>query len=112
MVTIREKNDECVEAVALALAKYEEQHPNADVVVYRQNSVSVRARVIDPDFRGTSKADRHDVVWSFLTDLPEDQQSQISVLLLLAPDEAPSSSSSSTTSTGRGPPWRRWTTTR
>lgn len=88
MVSIRDKSDDCVRAVADALRKYEEQHPRADIVVYRQNSVSVRARIVDPDLGGLSKADRHDVVWTYLQDLPEDQQSEISVLLLLTPEEA------------------------
>jgi len=95
MVTIRGKSDDCLRAVADALAKYEEQHPRAEVVVYRQNSVSVRIRIVDPDFEGVSKADRHDAVWGFVEDLPEDQQSEISVVLLLTPEEARMSFASS-----------------
>ena len=88
MVTIRDKNiDDCLQAVADALAKYEHQHPNAKIEVYRQNSASVRARIVDPDFEGLSKAKRHDTVWAFIRDLPEDRQAEISVLLLLTPDE-------------------------
>ncbi|MFO7901661.1 MAG: hypothetical protein ACQESR_30210 [Planctomycetota bacterium] len=88
MLKIRDKNiDECLQAVADALARYEQQHPNAEIEVYRQNSASIRARIVDPDFAGVSKADRHDAIWAFVEDLPEDQQAEISVLLLLTPGE-------------------------
>ncbi len=62
MVTIRGKSDACLEAVTNALARYKAQHPHADIVIYRQNFVSVRVRIIDRDFDGVSKADRHDHV--------------------------------------------------
>ncbi|ETW97514.1 hypothetical protein [Candidatus Entotheonella palauensis] len=87
MITIRGKNDDGLQGVADALSKYKKQHHNADIVVYRQNSVSVRIRIVDPDFDGINKADRHDIIWDFITNLPEDQQSEISLLLLLTPDE-------------------------
>ncbi len=88
MVKIRDKNiDDCLQAVADALAKYEKQHPNAEIEVYRQNSASIRARIVDPDFDGVGKADRHDTIWAFVKGLPDDQQAEISVLLLLTPDE-------------------------
>jgi len=89
MVSIRDTNiDDRLQAIADALEKYERQHPNAQVEVYRQNSVSVRVRIVDTDFAGVSKADRHDTVWALLQDLPEEEQAEISVLLLLTPDEA------------------------
>lgn len=88
MVTVRDKKiDDGLQAIADALGQYERQHPNAQVEVYRQNSVSVRVRIVDTDFAGVSKADRHDTVWAFLQDLPEEQQAEVSVLLLLTPDE-------------------------
>lgn len=88
MVTIRNENpDSRLLAIADALANYEAQHPNAKVEVYRQNSASVRVRVVDPEFAGVSKSDRHETVWSFVKNLTEEQQAEISVLLLLAPEE-------------------------
>ena len=87
MPEIRGNSDAAVQAVAEALKEYEERHPKADIVVYRQNSSSIRVRVIDPDFRDTSKADRHDTVWGYLEKLAEEVQSQVSVLLLLGPGE-------------------------
>lgn len=87
MMTIRGTSDPCLENLADALAHYAAQHGNAEIVVYRHNSVSVRIRIVDPDFDGISKAERHDLVWDFVKDLPEAQQSEISLLLLFTPDE-------------------------
>ena len=87
MVAIDGNSDDRLQAVADALEAYEEQHPNAQIKLYRQNSASIRVRIVDPEFEGISKADRHEAVWAFVKDLPEDQQSEISVLLLLTPDE-------------------------
>jgi stress-induced morphogen len=87
MLTIRGTSDECLQSVAEALANYAARHAHADIVVYRHNAVSVRIRIIDPDFEGINKAERHDIVWDFVKDLPDEQQSEISLLLLLTPDE-------------------------
>jgi stress-induced morphogen len=87
MMTIRGTSDGGLQSVAEALANYAAQHENADIVVYRHNAVSVRIRIVDPDFEGITKAKRHDIVWDVVKDLPEEQQSEISLLLLLTPDE-------------------------
>jgi hypothetical protein len=80
-----------VRAIKHALKSYELCHPNAQVTSYRQNSGSIRVRIIDPDFRKLDKALRHDQVWGILDPLPEDILSQITVLLLLTPEEAKTS---------------------
>ena len=85
---IRGKSDGAMELVREALSQYEAQHPAAQIVIYRQNSVSLRIRIIDPDFAATTRADRHDVVWRLFEELPDDVQSQISILLLLTAEEA------------------------
>ena len=87
MAAIRGTSDAYLQAVKEAIERYEKQHPGAEVVVYRQSSVSIRVRIVDPDFAGMNKGDRHNAVWHLLNDLPEDVQSQVSVLLLLAPEE-------------------------
>lgn len=86
-VAARGNNDEVVDQVRMALHGYAKSHPAARIDVKRQNTVSVRARVVDPDFAGISRADRHDVIWRFLETLPEDVQSQVSLLVLLTPQE-------------------------
>jgi stress-induced morphogen len=84
---LRGKSDETIDAIKAALAKYEGEHQGAQISLYRQNSVSVRVRIIDPSFDGKSKPERNDLVWKYLADLSDDEQSDISMLLLLTPSE-------------------------
>ena len=84
---IRGRSDKNLKSIIQELGKYESEHPHANIEAYRQNSVSIRVRIIDPDFAGIEKADRHNTVWQILEKLPENVQSQISVLLLLTPAE-------------------------
>ncbi len=72
-------------------SSYGMSHPHARIDSYRQNSASLRIRIIDPDFRGKDRAERFDQVWDLLEGLPEAIQSQITVLLLLTPDETKTS---------------------
>jgi stress-induced morphogen len=80
-----------VRAIRGILESHKRSHPEAQISSYRQNSGSIRIRIIDPDFRGLDKALRHDQIWELLERLPEDIQSQITVLLLLAPEETETS---------------------
>ena len=81
------KGDESVGQVVAALDVYRNRHPAAQVDVKRQNSVSIRARIIDPDFAGMSRAARHEAIWRFIEPLPEEIQSQMTMLLLLTTEE-------------------------
>ncbi len=90
-ISVRGPRDDAIDQVVRALGTYAEQHPGARIETYRQNSVSIRVRIIDPDFAGISRADRHELIWSFLEALPEDVQSQVSLLLPLTPDETATS---------------------
>jgi stress-induced morphogen len=88
-VEIRGQSDQDLQSIAEALEEYQENHAQAEIVLYRQNSVSVRVRIIDPSFTAVSRADRHDLVWDFLAEkLPEDVLTQITVLLLLSPQDS------------------------
>ncbi|MBW3540059.1 MAG: hypothetical protein KY476_07310 [Planctomycetes bacterium] len=87
MIRIRGEVDHALQAVEEALQRYDEQHPSAEIVVYRYSSVSIRIRIVDADFAGIDAGDRFDTVWSFLEHLPEDVQSEISLVLLLTPHE-------------------------
>ena len=84
----RGRKDSVLEKIAAALAAYERDHPGAQTSYYRQNSTSVRIRVIDAEFSELSKADRGRIVWPYLRGLAEKVQGDITVLLLLSPDEA------------------------
>lgn len=71
-----------------ALKLYQQNHAQADIEAYRQNSVSVRIRVLNPEFAGRSRAQREDEVWDVLNQLSEETAAEISQLLLYTPDEA------------------------
>jgi stress-induced morphogen len=73
------------------LREYVSRHPRAQVSVKRYNSVSVRVRIIDPDFEGMSRAERDDAVWEVLDTLPEETREEISLLILLTPEESKTS---------------------
>jgi stress-induced morphogen len=90
-IAVRGKGDSFTDQVVDALESYESQHPGAEIEAYRRNSVSIRVRIVDPDFSGISRAERHEIVWRFLEKLPEEVQSQVSLLLLLTPEETKSS---------------------
>ena len=76
-----------VRAILERLESHRVSHPRAKISSYRQNSGSIRIRIIDPDFRRLDRAQRHDQIWEILEPLPEDLLTQITVLLLLTPGE-------------------------
>jgi hypothetical protein len=80
--------DSGVEQVLDVLAQYAEQHPNARIDAYRQNSASIRLRIIDPEFETIDRVRREELIWDILGGLPEGIQSQITLVLLLSPKEA------------------------
>ena len=86
-VKIRGKADPVTKAIAAALQSYAAAHPAASVEVYRYSPVSVRARIIDSEFRGKSRSERHKTVWPLLYPLDEDTLGDLTLLLLLAPEE-------------------------
>ena len=55
--------DEIVKRIMAALGTYQADHPRAEIDLYRQNSVSVRVRIIDSAFQGMSRPQRSDSVW-------------------------------------------------
>jgi stress-induced morphogen len=73
--------------ISEALKEFKSSHPEAKIKSYRQNSASIRIRIIDPCFQGMDRAQRHDMIWKILESLSEDILSQVSVLLLLTPEE-------------------------
>jgi hypothetical protein len=95
-IKVRDKRlDRVLREIADALKKYDQVHPTARIEVYRQNSVSVRIRILDAAFSGRDRAQREDEVWAILNGLPEETVAEISLLLLLTPDEARRSFASS-----------------
>jgi len=85
------ERDDGIEQVRTALQPYETEHPDAQVDVKRQNSVSIRIRIIDPGFRDMPREERDRDIWKLLAVLPEDVFCDITLLLLLTPKEAETS---------------------
>jgi len=81
------KSDKITRKISKSLEKYESEHPHAQAALYRRNSVSVRVRIIDPEFEGISRPDRSRLVWNYLDELEEDVQADINAVILLTPDE-------------------------
>ena len=53
----------------------------------RHNPVSIRLRIIDPDFQGMDRIAREPEIWQLLKKLPEEVFVNITMLLLLTPEE-------------------------
>jgi len=83
----RGTSDAIIDRIIEALEAYEANHPNSRIDIYRQNSVSVRVKIIDPDFAGQSKIDRSKEAWKYLNSLPDEVQSDLGSLILLTPEE-------------------------
>jgi hypothetical protein len=84
----RGKADDAVQLIADALEQYLRDHADAEIDVYRQDRFSIRVRVIDPSFAKLQKSERHARVWSYLDNVPEEAQSDVSMLVVITPDEA------------------------
>jgi stress-induced morphogen len=81
-------SDKEVQALKDALDAYESEHIGAEAALYRQNSASIRLRVVDRRFEGMTKSRRHADVWDFLAArVPEDTLADVSLVLTVAPAE-------------------------
>lgn len=80
--------DAILRQIAKVLGEYAANHPKAEIEAYRHNSVSVRIRIINPEFAGRSRVQREDEVWAILDQLSEETLADISLLLLFTPEEA------------------------
>src|SRR5208282_2871665 len=89
----RGTTDGILEEIRTVLVSCQRDHPSARIDLYRQNSASVRVRIVDSDFSGMSKKERHNLVWKYLDPISEDAQADISMLVLLAPTEVDKSMS-------------------
>ena len=73
--------DGAVQQILDVLAAYEICHGNAKIEAYRQNSSSIRIRIVNPEFKGLDRVQREERVWAMLERLPEHTQRQITLLL-------------------------------
>ena len=83
----RGQTDAVIERMIEALWPYEADHPRSEIDIYRQNRVSVRVRIIDPDLAGRSKVERSKAVWDYLDAMSDETVADLSTLILLTPEE-------------------------
>jgi stress-induced morphogen len=84
----RAKPDVQVQQILDVLTEYERSHQQAHIEGRRHNPVSIRLRIIDPDFQGMDRIAREPEIWKLLSKLPEEVFVNITMLLLLTPEEA------------------------
>lgn len=77
-----------VQQILDVLTEYERAHPLAQIEGRRHNPVSIRLRIIDPDFQGMDRIAREPDIWKLLRQLPDEVFVNITMLLLLTPEEA------------------------
>ena len=68
----------------------DEHYPNCPKDLpraYRYSSVSIRARIVDEQFKKKNRAERDRMVSPLIDTLPEKIRQDINILLILAPDE-------------------------
>ena len=82
------KPDVQVQQILDALTEYERAHPLAQIEGRRHNPVSIRLRIIDPDFQDMDRVAREPEIWKLLSKLPEEVFVNITMLLLLTPTAA------------------------
>lgn len=83
--------DPQVRQILHVLAAYDRAHPQAQIEGRRHSPVSVRLRMIDPDFQRQDRLEREPDMWRLLHQLPDDVFVTITMLLLLTPEEAETS---------------------
>ena len=69
------------------LDSYEADHPGSRGKAYRQNSASIRIRIIDPRFQGMDRIDRDTEVRRSFNQLSDEAHFQVTMLLLLTEEE-------------------------
>jgi len=79
--------DRILKQIVEALKQYQAAHPQAEIEAYRHSSVSVRIRIINPEFKDQSRAERDEELWQIFDQLPEEVASEITVVILLTPEE-------------------------
>jgi hypothetical protein len=87
----RGKADASVRDIVRLLERYQAEHPDAEIDVYRKSRFSIRIRIIDPEFRPLSRSQRSQLVWPLLRELPEETLADVSMVLLISPEERESS---------------------
>jgi len=83
----KRQSDNVVQQIQETLSEYRAAHPRAEIDVYRYNSVSIRVRIVDPDFDSLDRVAREEQVWPLIEKLPEEAKADITMLVLVTPAE-------------------------
>ncbi len=87
-IQILGKSDHELRLIQEALSKYQADHEQACIELYRRNAVTIRVRIIDPLFSGMDLVSRDNLVWKYLDGLPDEIQTDITMLILLTQKES------------------------
>ena len=83
--------DNQVQTILYILQPYKDKHPNGQITISEVNVLSIRIRVIDPDFEHMTVLEREDEIWPLLKKLHDEIYLNLSMVLLLSPKEAETS---------------------
>jgi stress-induced morphogen len=88
MIALKDKITPETARIVRLLKTHFPHHPTAyPPAAYRYNSASIRVRVVDDSFTGLALPDREEKVLPLFRKLPRETRSDITILLLLAPEE-------------------------
>lgn len=86
----KQQDDESLRVRRALEEAYVAAHPGAVIETYKRYPTSIRIRVVDPDFAGLDLVEREKEIWPILRTLPDEIRSNITMLVLVAPDDGPS----------------------
>jgi hypothetical protein len=85
--------DDDLQLIASALDRYVADNPGATAELYRRGTYLVRVRVVDSRFARMGHDQRHQAVYSYLDQLPDEVASQVTYLVAITPGERQAGSS-------------------
>ena len=86
-VTKQVQNKHTRRIFAALRSAFHELPDEPDAVVYQYNPVAIRVRVVSPEFRGKSSAQREEMVNRAIRSVPAKVTEDISMLFMLTPEE-------------------------
>jgi len=84
----KSRNDANLKAILEAMEKYHDENTTASIKAYRRGPFLIRARILNPQFKGLSIGERQKSVWKYFETLSDETVNDLGQLLLLTPSEA------------------------
>lgn len=88
---LKERFDQHIQAILEVLQPYKEKHPRAEITISELDVLTIRVRIIDPDFENMNWFERDAEVWPLLRKLHDEIYLNLSMVLLLSPSEVETS---------------------